>query len=346
MRIRAALLALALALAACAGTQTGADESGAESPAAGGGDAAEGGRIRVALGDIEGVETLNLLIALERLRERGVEVDLIEFAEEDLANQAVVGGQADIGLGAPYAVIQEVDAPIRAICQLQTLRFFAVVDKAAYPDWQALDGESFTVHSRASGTEGMARFVEQQEGIQFSELSYVPGAEVRATALLQGNVTATFLDIPNMNFVMSEEPDRFHQLPLPDIPATDEALFGQVEWLEDNQAVVQALLEEVLTVWREIQDDPSFVVDERERLGLLEDLPPELEEQMLPYYEQASEEGVFATDCGGTEAAQADFEFYTVAGQLEGEPGQLQVEDFWYFEPLEQALAAMEGSES
>lgn len=350
MRITAGLLILALTLAACGGAQSGEDPAAGGSPAAtepgpaGNGTAVEGQRLRVALGDIESVETLNLLIALERLRERGVEVELIEFAEEDLANQAVVGGQADVGLGAPYAIIQEVDAPIRAICQLQTLRFFAVVDKEAYPDWQALDGESFTVHSRGSGTEGMARLVEVEEGIEFSEISYVPGAEVRATALLRGNVSATFLDIPNRNFVMNEEPDRFHQLPLPDIPATDEALFGNVEWLQQNDAVVQALLEEVLTVWRTIVDDPSFVAEERERLGLLADLPPELEEQMLPYYEQASEEGVFATDCGGPEAAQADFDFYTVAGQLEGEPEELQVEDFWYFDPLEQALGTVEGA--
>ena len=347
MRITAGLLALALALAACSGGPAGgaADASGgASAPAAEGGAAAEGGRIRVALGDIEGVETLNLLVALERVRERGVEVELTEFAEEDLANQAVVGGQADIGLGAPYAVIQELDAPIRAFCQLQTLRFFAVVDQAAYPDWQALDGEGFTVHSRASGTEAMARFVEREEGITFSEISYVPGSEVRATALLQGNVSATFLDIPNRNFVMREEPGRFHQLPLPDIPATDEALFASVEWLQANEALVQALMEEVLTVWREIDADPSFVAEERERLGLLTDLPAELEEELLPYYEQASEEGVFATDCGGSEAAEADFAFYTVAGQLEGDPVDLRVEDFWYFEPLDPALEAVEAA--
>jgi NitT/TauT family transport system substrate-binding protein len=353
MRVTAGLMVLALTLAACGGGEP-ADESpaaggtpaAAESAAAGGGASVEGERLRVALGDIESVETLNLLIALERMRERGAEVELTEFAEEDLANQAVVGGQADVGLGAPYAIIQEVDAPIRAICQLQTLRFFAIVDAEAYPDWQALDGETFTVHSRGSGTEGMARLVEVEEGIEFSEISFVPGAEVRATALLQGNVSATFLDIPNRNFVMDEAPDRFHQLPLPDIPATDEALFGNVEWLEQNSAVVQALLEEILTVWRAIADDPSFVAEERERLGLLADLPPELEEQLLPYYEQASEEGVFATDCGGPEAAQADFDFYTVAGQLEGEPGDLRVEDFWHFEPLEQALQTVEGAGS
>ena len=349
MKITAGLLTLAaaIALAACTETPPAAEGDASEAASAGAaGDEAGAveGRIRIALGDIEGVETLNLLIALERLRERGLEVELTEFAEEDLANQAVVGGQADVGLGAPYAVIQELDAPIRAFCQLQTVRFFPIVDKEAYPDWQALNGQNIAVHSRASSTEGIARIVEETEGIQFGEISYVPGSEVRATALLEGNVTATFLDIPNRNFVMNEAPDRFHELPLPDFTATDEALFAQVEWLQQNEPVVQALLEEIMTVWRAINDDPSFVAEERERLGLLTDLPPELEEQMVPYYEQAPEEGVLATDCGGPEAAQADFEFYTTAGQLEGDPEEFEVEDFWYFEPLQPALEAVEGA--
>lgn len=301
------------------------------------------GTIRVALGDIESVETLALFIALERVRERGIDVELNELADEDLANQAVVGGQADIGLGAPYGLIQELDAPVRIFCQLQSLAFFPVVDKELYPDWQALDGETFTVHSRGSGTEAIARLIEQVEGIEFGELSYVPGSEVRATALLQGNVTATILDIPNKNFVMSEDPARFHILPVPDIAATDEALFGNVDWMQDNAALVQILLEEILTVWRSMVEDPSFVVEERERLGLLADLPPELEEQLLPYHEQASEEGLFTTDCGGSEAAQDDFEFYVVAGTLEGEPEDFAVEDFWYLEPSEQALESLGG---
>jgi NitT/TauT family transport system substrate-binding protein len=331
MRIAASFFVLVLVVAACAPAD---DEGG--SPGAGGsaGETVEGS-IRVALGDIEGVETLNLLIALERVRERGIEVELIEFAEEDLASEAVLGGQADVGLGAPYAVIQESGAPIRILCQLQTLRFFAIVDAEAYPDWQSLDGETFTVHSRGSGTEAMAILVEQEEGIEFGEISYVPGAEVRATSLLQGNVQATFLDIPNRNFVMEEAPDQFHELPLPDINATDEAFVANTTWLEANPEVAQVLLEETLTTWQSIVDDPNFVVEERDRLGLAEDLEPELEEQIVPYYEEAGQEGVFATDCGGEEAAQTDFEFYSLVGQVEGDPA---VEDFWDLGPLEQAL--------
>ena len=255
----------------------------------------------------------------------------------------MLAGQADVTLGAPYAVIQETGAPIRLICQLQTARFFAIVDAAAYPDWQALDGEPFAVHSRGSTTEAMALLVQQEEGIEFSEISYVTGAEVRATALLQGNIAATFLDIPSWNFVQAEAPDQFHELPLPDVAATDEAFVANTAWLAENQEVAQVLLEETLTTWNSIIEDPNFVVEERERLGLAEDLEPELEEQIVPYYEQAAQEGIFTTDCGGEEAARTDFEFYGLVGQVEGDPATLAVEDFWDLAPSEAALENAEG---
>ena len=336
VRFTAWFFVFALVLAGCTPAADDGSPDADGSPADG--DTVEGS-IRVALGDIEGVETLNLLIALERVRERGIDVELTEFAEEDLAAEAVLNGQADVTLGAPYAVIQETGAPIRIICQLQTSRFFAIADAEAYPDWQALDGETFTVHSRGSTTEAMALLVQQEEGIEFGEISFVSGAEVRATALLQGtDVKATFLDIPAWNFVQEEAPDQFHELPLPDIGATDEAFVANTEWLAANQEVAQVLLEETLTTWNSIIDDPNFVVEERDRLGLAEDLEPELEEQIVPYYEQAAGEGVFATDCGGEEAARTDFEFYALVGQVEGDADTLNVEDFWDLGPAEAAL--------
>jgi NitT/TauT family transport system substrate-binding protein len=328
-RLFAVLATLGLLLAACG--QDGGS----------GGEQEDLGSIRVALGDIESIETLALFIALERVRERGVEVELNELADEDLANQAVVSGQSDIGLGAPYSLIEGSAAPLRIICQLQTTRFFPVADKTAYPDWQSLDGETFTVHSRASTTEAMARLIEQTEGIEFGKISYVPEAEVRATALLRGNVKATILDIPNKNFVMGEDPDRFHVLPAPKVDASDETMFGNMEWLQHNQQTVQILLQEVLTVWRSIAEDPSFVAEERDRLGLLPDIPAELEKELMPYYEQASEEGLLTQDCGGREAAEEDFDFYSLAGQLEGDPDTLKVEDFWYLDPLKEALQSV-----
>ena len=67
------------------------------------------------------------------------------------------------------------------------------------------------------------------------------------------------------------------------------------------------------------------------------DLPAELEDQVLPYYEEAKATGAFPNN-GGAEAAKDDFDFYALAGQLEGDPGELKVEDFWDLGPLERAL--------
>src|SRR5918998_1351999 len=192
--------------------------------------------------------------------------------------------------------------------------------------------------------ETLARIIEEEEGIEFGEISYVPGAEVRATALLRGNLKAAVLDIPTKNFVMSEAPGKFHSLPTPETEASDEVLFGNTAWMEENEESLQVLLEEILTVWRSVVENPEFVVEERERLGLLPDLPAELEKELLPYYEQAAEEGLFTEDCGGEPAAKEDFEFYNAAEQLEGDPAELQVEDFWSLEPLESAVSSVEES--
>jgi NitT/TauT family transport system substrate-binding protein len=336
-RLGALAATLALGLAGC----------GSDDTSGGGGEEGEGGgKIRVALGDIESVETLALFIAMERVKKRGTDVELIELADEDLANQAVIGGQADVGLGAPYGLIQGSKAPLRIFCQLQSLKFFPVVDKAAYPDWQSLDGETLTVHSRGSTSEALAHIIEQEEGIKFGKISFVPGSEVRATALLRGNVKAAVLDIPNKNYVMAEEPGKFAALPTPETSASDEVLFANTEWMEKNQKTVQVLLEEVLSVWRSINDDPSFVQDERERLNLLKDLPAELEEELVPYYEEGAKGGLFTQDCGGEAAARDDFEFYQAAGQLKGDPATLKVEDFWSLEPLRTAVDAVEKSGS
>jgi NitT/TauT family transport system substrate-binding protein len=169
---------------------------------------------------------------------------------------------------------------------------------------------------------------------------------VRATALQRGNVKAAMLDIPTKNFVMSEEPGKFQVLPAPETGASDEVLFGNSEWMQQNQESVQVLLEEILTVWRSMVDNPQFVQKERERLGLVPDLPPELEKELLPYYQQAGEEGLFTQDCGGEAAAREDFEFYNAAGQLKGDPADLQVEDFWSLDQTEAAVSSVKESGS
>src|SRR5512145_2887607 len=129
--------------------------------------------LRVAYGDVPSVESLNLLIALEQVKARGITVELLTVKSEDLAVQAVANGQADVGVGTPYAAMQRLRVPLRFFYQLSTLNFYPVVDAGSYKGWKDLDGQDFVVHSRGSGTEALARLMEQKHGIKFRSISYV-----------------------------------------------------------------------------------------------------------------------------------------------------------------------------
>src|SRR3712207_9048952 len=73
--------------------------------------------MRIAFGDIPSVESLYFLIAVERTKEKGVPVEMSFVKSEDIAAQAVLGGQADIGVGTPYAMLQKVRAPLKLFYQ-------------------------------------------------------------------------------------------------------------------------------------------------------------------------------------------------------------------------------------
>ena len=300
--------------------------------------AQEKGSMHVAFGDIPGADMVNFLAAVARAEERGVEVEVSYLQSEDIAAQAVVGGQADIGVGTPYALIQKVKAPIRMFYQLSQLRFYPVVNGEFYQDWKDLDGADIAVHARGSGTEAIMQLMAKEHGITYNSVSYVPGSSVRAGALMQGNIKASIVDFERKRLLEREAPDKFVFLPLPKVEASDEALYANTNWLEEQSEAVDILMEELLGVWREINKDPTVVVSFREQYNLLPDLPQEDVDEMLPSFQQGVEIDLYPSNGGSVEAVKQDFEFYTTAGTLEGDPADLKVEDFWYLAPLDRAL--------
>lgn len=294
-------------------------------------------KIRYALGDVISVDDLPLLIAVERAKVRGVDVEVTPFKSEEIATQVVINGQADVGQGTPYAALQKVSIPIRFFYQLFALQFFPIVNKEFYKSWKDLDGQEVVVHARGSGTEAIMSLMAKDQGIKYKNVSYVPGSEVRALGLLRGTVKATILDATNKNYVMKEAPDKFLILPLGQMKASDEALFATRDFLDKNQAAIAIFLEELIKVSREINANPNSVLEERKKLGLLKDLPAKLESEILPFYQEAVKNGIFPNDGGGERAARNDLEFFRLSGQLKGE--NLKIEDFWHLAPLKAALA-------
>jgi NitT/TauT family transport system substrate-binding protein len=295
--------------------------------------------IKYALGDVVSIDELPLLVAVERAKKRGVDVQVQAFKSEEVATQAVINGQADIGQGTPYAAVEKVTVPIRFFYQLTSLQFFPIVNREFYKDWKDLDGQEIAVQSRGSGTEAIMNLMAKQHGIKYKNVSYVPGSNVRAIALLKGTIKASILDASNKNYVMKEAPGKFLVLPLGQVKASDEALFAREDYLKKNQAAVALFVEELIRVNREINKDPASIVAERKKLGLLKDLPAKLEQEILPYFKEGVDNGIFPNDGGGERAAKNDLEFFHLSGALKSP--DLKVEKFWTFAPLKAALGKL-----
>ena len=299
-------------------------------------------KIRVALGDVVSEETLAFIVALERAKDRGVDYELTSFAEEELAIQAIVSGQADLGIGTPYSVIQKTKSPLRIIFQMSALVFFPVVS-TEYKSWQDLNGQPFTFHARGTATEAYGDVVAAREGIEFGQRSYVPGSGNRVIALLNDTIKATILDLPNKNKVLEQAPDRFHVLPGIEERVSDEVLFANQEWLDTHQEQANIIVEELLKLWREMNENPGVIEEERVKRNLLADQPEEVIEEVPEYYEEGVESGLFNPEGASEEIVKGDFKFYVDAGQMEGPADSLKVEDFWDFRPIEAARKALGG---
>lgn len=293
-------------------------------------------KIRIAFGDVLSTETVSMVIALERAKEKGVDYEITFLAKEELAIQAVINGQADLGVGTPYSVIQKSKAPLRILFQGTRLVFFPVVDKS-YKSWKDLNGQPFTFHARGTGTEAIGNIIAKREGIQFGDRSYVPGSENRIIAMMKGQMKGTIVDLANKNTLMEKAGDRFHVLPGVASPASDETLFGNVNWIKENEKQVDIIVTEFLRLWTEMNADPTIVEKERAKRNLMADQPKEVLAGVSKFYTMATKEGIYAPAGGSVEVAKSDFDFYVEAGQMQGPAAGLKVEDFWYLPPLDKA---------
>jgi len=223
------------------------------------------------------------------------------------------------------------------VFQLSKLNFFPVTSKK-YSDLKELDGEPIPLHSRGGGTDSIANVIEEKVGITFGERSYVPGSANRVVALIAGQADATIIDLSNKNKLMKQEPDKFNVLPMFEVDASDEALFANLDWIQNNEEDVQIFVDALLSTWQDMSADPTIIAKETNPDGPIGQLPAEILAELDGFYADAVAGGLYDPNGGGRKAAQADMEWYAQAGQLTGDPSELNIEDFWYFAPLDAAM--------
>jgi NitT/TauT family transport system substrate-binding protein len=298
--------------------------------------AAKADTVRIALAETPSAEMAAFFVALERAKGMGLDYEWTAFSDEELAIQAVLSGQMDIGFGTPYAAMQRSKAPVRIIFQLSKLKFFPVTSQK-YGKLEDLDGEPIMLHSRGGGTDSIANVIEDRLGIKFGERSYVPGSANRIVALIAGQTDATIVDLANKNKLVKQEGDKFNVLPMFEVDASDEALFANLDWIQENEEAVNIFVKALASTWRDMTADPTVISRETNPDGPIGQLPGEILEGLDAFYVDAVEGGLYDANGGGRKAAQADMEWYSMAGQLEGDPASLKAEDFWYFAPLDAA---------
>lgn len=300
--------------------------------------AAQAEKIRIALAETPSDELAAFFVALDRAKANGLDYEWTAFSDEELAIQAVLSGQMDIGFGTPYAAMQRSKAPIRIVFQLSKLKFFPVTT-TKYSSLQDLNGEPILLHSRGGGTDSIANVIENRMNITFGDRSYVPGSSNRVAALLGGQADATIIDLSNKNKLMrSDAASNFNVLEMFDVDASDEALFGNLDWIQENEKDVAIFVNALVSTWQDMHKDPTIIRRETDPDGPIGQLPAEILAELDGFYADAVEGGLYDPNGGGRNAAQADMEWYSAAGQLEGTPDELNIEDFWYLAPLDAAM--------
>lgn len=298
---------------------------------------AQAAKIRIALAETPSDEVAAFFVALDRAKANGLDYEWTAFADEELAIQAVLSGQMDIGFGTPYAAMQKSKAPIRIVFQLSKLKFFPVTSKK-YSKLEDLNGEPILLHSRGGGTDSIANVIEERLGIKFGKRSYLPGSAKRVVALVAGQADATIIDLSNKNKIMSQHGDKFNVLPMFDVDASDEALFANLDWIKAHEEDVDIFVKALLSTYRDMIKDPTIIRRETDPNGPIGQLPKEILDGLDGFYKEAVEGGLYDANGGGMKAAKADMEWYSAAGQLTGDPKDLNIEDFWYLKPLESAM--------
>ncbi|HVO93650.1 MAG TPA: ABC transporter substrate-binding protein, partial [Terriglobales bacterium] len=152
------------------------------------------------------------LLAWEQLKKQGIEVVPTFFPKTELAVQAVVAGEADIGSAAGIAVVKAVESGLNVrIIGEQVRNEWQLVTPVSIKDIKQLDGKRVGYHAPITVTEALVKWMAQHYKITPNWM-IIPGSDVRAEALMRGQLDATPAEIGDVLNILSAKPGQFHVL--------------------------------------------------------------------------------------------------------------------------------------
>lgn len=227
------------------------------------------------------------LLAWEQLKKQGIEVVPTFFPKTDLAVQAVVAGEADIGTAAGIAVVKAVESGLNVrIIAEQVRNEWQLVTPISIKEPKQLDGKRVGYHAPISVTEALVKWMANHYKITPNWM-IIPGSDVRAEALMRGQLDATPAEIADVLNILHAKRGQFHVLisyakTFPQLIGS--MYFARADYIQKNSDVVESVLEAVLRAYRSAEERPASVKENA--LRLLPETKPELIDAIAATYKE------------------------------------------------------------
>jgi NitT/TauT family transport system substrate-binding protein len=227
------------------------------------------------------------LLAWEQLKKQGIEVIPTFFPKTDLAVQAVVAGEADIGAAAGIAAVKAVESGLNVrIIAEQVRNEWQLVTPTSIKEPKQLDGKRVGYHSPISVTEALVKWMASYYKITPNWM-IIPGSDVRAEALMRGQLDATPAEIADVLNILHAKPGQFYVLisyakVFPQLIGT--VYFARADYLQKNSPIVETVLEAILQSNRAVDSRPALVKENAQRL--LPETKPELIDATAATYKE------------------------------------------------------------
>lgn len=202
------------------------------------------------------------LLAWQQLKERKLEVIPRFFSKTDLAVQAVVGGEADMGAAAGIAVLKAIEKGMNLkIFAEQVRNEWQLVSPVSIKDPKQLEGKRVAYHGPFTLTEALVKWTASHYKLS-PQWMIIPGSEVRAEALLRGQIDATPAEIADVLNILESKPAGYHVLIsyakiFPDLMGS--VYFARGDYLQKNAALVETVIEAVLRLHRLAEEKPALI---------------------------------------------------------------------------------------
>lgn len=199
----------------------------------------------------------------DRLNAAGWKVELVEFRATDLTLEATSSGDIQVGTFQALDALRGVQAGAKVSLVLEhSPQEFVLIAKKSIAACANLNGTRFAVQSEGSPyTLITSKWMESTCGAKPNRL-VISGGENRVVALMNNQLDATYVQLPDWININAQRPGEYHIL-----VKIDEAFPGLIggvnvvnkDWLQKNRDVALAYYAETILDARRAAGDPKIL---------------------------------------------------------------------------------------